>query len=299
MILEDEVESFLKTLASNHATIQDVEVAENGDLVNVELNLDLQGSPKTFAVHFFVGNWYPQRSLEALVGTKTGDTVKTEVTGNSLKLVTKDAKLQLDNDASYPCEIMVNSISRQVTPPIDDEFAKDLEYDNLEQLKEKIAEDMKARVEQKNLQGQNFAVINKLFVDNHFDLPMKTINHLAEDETQKVNDPKYRDYYRYQYRMQIAQEMARMYILNALRKQVGMELTDEMAADYTKHLAILEDKTVEAYQETEKEWLGSENFRESARDYFLLRKVAESCEFTLPEPEPAETDQPNQETEEV
>jgi len=77
-----------------------------------------------------------------------------------------------------------------------------------------------------------------------------------------------------------------MYILNNLRKQVEMEVTDEMVEEYITHEAILADYTVEAYKEKNKEELASESYRDGVKNYFILRNIASTATFFVPEPEP-------------
>ncbi len=67
------------------------------------------------------------RSLEALVGAKTGDQLETKIPGRAIKLATKDSALPLENDFEYGVKLMVNSITRMEYPELDDEFAKDMD----------------------------------------------------------------------------------------------------------------------------------------------------------------------------
>jgi len=98
--------------------------------------------------------------------------------------------------------------------------------------------------------------------------------------------------------MQIAQEMISMYVMNSLRQAVPMEVSDEMMAEYITHEAILEDKSVEAYKEQNADYLGQAEYKLAVQNYFILRQIANSSDFFVPEPE-AETEIPETETEAV
>ena len=286
--LDDEVAKYLETLQHDNSRVIDVEIAAEDDYVEVELSFAHGSETFTRTGGLFAGSNAETRSLEVLTGCKTGDKVEAKISGRTIMLVTRDSKLKLEQEFMYPCQLLVNSITREEIPALDDEFAKDMDFDNLEQMHAKIAEDMRLRNEQINIQIDNFSIVTKLYVDNNFDVPEKTIEYLAEQEASKVDNPEYRKFYQYQYRMQIAKELVTMYILSNLREAMPMEISPEMKEEYITHEAILEDKSVEAYKETYKDELDEEEFIAGAKNYFILRKIASSCDFFVPEEEPEE-----------
>ncbi len=171
--------------------------------------------------------------------------------------------------------------------------------DGLEQMKAKIGEDMNLKNEHVNINIDNFSIISKLYVDNNFDLPHKTIEYLADQEAEKLNNPAYKQYLVHQYRMQIAQEMVSMYIMNNLRKAIPLELSDEMVEEYMIHEAILEDMSAEAYKEKYKDELDHPSYRKGITNYFILRNIAKTCEFTIVEENTEEAEIPEAETSEA
>ncbi len=283
--LEDEVEKYLDGLVKENGHIIDVETAIEDDQVLAEISFQHGSDSYTKTGTLFAGTGMHNRSLPELVGCKTGDVFEVKLPGKTIMLVTMDASTNLEKEFMYNCKVMVNSVSRMQYPEIDDEFAKDMEFDNLEQMKAKIAEDMKLKNEHININIDNYAIITKLFVDNNFDLPHKTIEYLAEQEAGKIEVPEYKKFYIYQYRMQIAQEMVSMYIMNNLRKAISIELSPEMMDEYITHEAILEDKSAEAYKEAYKGELEQEHYVNSAKNYFILRQLAATSSFFIPEPE--------------
>lgn len=293
--LDEEVDKYLSSLKQENGRVIDIEIAENDDMVEAELSFKHGAESYTRTAVFYVGEQGGFRSLEGLVGVKTGDKLELPIAGKAIKLASKDAGLPLENDFEYPCSLVVNSIARVKYPELDDDFAKDMEFDSMEQMRAKIAEDMKLHNEQLNINLENAGIIGKLYQDNKFGLPMKTINYLAEQEAEKVENPEYRKFYEYQYKMQIAQEMITMYTLHNLRRVMPVEVTEAMMEEYLRHEAILEDKSLEAFKEANKDEIGNEQYQDAAQNYFILRKIAASSSFFVPEPE-AEAEIPEAET---
>ncbi|MDD4308819.1 MAG: trigger factor [Candidatus Cloacimonetes bacterium] len=293
-LLEDEVAAYLDNLRQEHSRIMDVETAIENDNVDIELTFSHGSESFTRTGSFLAGTETNFRSLEVLMGCKTGDKLETKIDGRSIMLATREPGLNLEHHFMYPCQIIVNSITRQQLPELDDEFAKDMEFDSLEQMKQKIADDMRLRNEHLNINIDCQSVVGKLFVDNNFDIPNKTIEYLAKKEAEKIDNPEYRKYYEYQYSMQIAQELVTMYIMNNLRKAMPMEVSPEMLEEYYTHEAILEDISVEAYKDSYSDEINTEEFKHAVQNYFILRQICQNSSFFVAE-EPTETEIPEAE----
>lgn len=289
-LLDEQVELFVENLAKEHTTAQDVDVAEKDDQLDIELAMELNGSPFTNNVTMYAGDDLTQRSLPEFIGVKTGDTIQKELSGAMIKLLTMERNLPLGDEDEIPCKLQVNSILRFVTPEINDDFAKDMDYETLTEMKAKIAEDLRPKVEHSNIERQHGAIIGKLYQDNPFQPPAKTLHYIVEQQLQNI-DPKYRELLRQYYFQQTMQEMVSMYILKSLNKTSQIELNEEMISEYIEHLAIQEDKTPAAYREAYSDELDKEEFRDAALNYHILRDIALKSEFTEPveEAEPTET----------
>ncbi|MBW6514858.1 MAG: hypothetical protein K0B87_08910 [Candidatus Syntrophosphaera sp.] len=281
ILLEDEVHKFIDRLAEEHTTAIDVETAADNDYINVHLNVEPDGQARLFNVNVYAGTDYPQRSLPEMIGARINDKVSVELTGTQIKLLAMQKELDLDNETSYPCSLTVNAILRYSKPALDDEFAKDMDFENMDEMKAKIGEDLSLGLEHHNIEGENSAIIAKLFKDNPFPLPPKTLRYIVQEEVEKM-DPKYREIL-YQYYIQnIVQEMTTLYIMKALRKQQALEISPEMLEQYIQHRAILEDVSVGAFKDKNADKIASEDFPEAVQNYFILRQIASSSEFTEP-----------------
>ncbi|HNX37853.1 MAG TPA: trigger factor [Candidatus Cloacimonadota bacterium] len=283
-LLEDEVNRYIDELRNENATMVDVETAGEGDEVECELSVELNGEMVVQTVKLTAGEQSPLRSLPELIGKSTGDALEPTISGRLLRFSLKDVE-GIDIEQDYQVKLLVNSVLHSQIPALDDEFAKDMEFDDLEGMKAKIAEDMKLKNEHVNINIKNAAIISKLYVDNNFPLPMKTLEHIAQQQMKGIDDPQWRDYYLYQVRMQLAQEMINLYILNNLKRLMPVELTDADIDNYIIHQAILEDKTAEAFKEAHKSELETEDFAETVKNYTLLVRLANTATFFVPEPE--------------
>lgn len=286
--VESEVERNLNELVQQNGRVVDVDEAMENDSVEVEYTLTIADTQIKLNATLYAGENPVSRALPELIGKKTGDVVEAELNGTSIKLTSRKPSLELDNETMYPLSVMVNSISRVQYPTVNDDFARDMEFDSLAAMQAKMAAELSLITEHKDINAQNNAIIGKLFMDNKFDFPMKTINYLANQEAEKSPYPEYRQYIEYQYQMKVMQEMVGIYVLNNLRSKVEIEISDEMLEDYIKHEAIIADNTVEAFKENNAEEIVNDEFLISAKNYFILRKMAETANFVMPEPEAKE-----------
>lgn len=282
--LDDQVTAYIEELRTEHAVMVDVETAVAEDEVNCEISFEVKGTPYTTNYSLYAGDSKPFRSFPELIGTKTGDQVEVELSGKFVMYGLASLKADPDPEQYYPAKLMVNSVMRNQVPALDDEFAKDLEFDNLEQMRAKIAGDMSLKNEHQNINIKNNAVISHLFTENNFDLPMKTLEYLAQQQVESITDESLKKYYLGQIRMQIAQEMIHVYIMNNLRKAMNPEIGEEQVSEYMTHQAILEDLTLEAWKEAHKKDIEDEEFAEVAKNYHILKNLADKSEFFVPEP---------------
>jgi trigger factor len=297
--LDSEIDKYLEELRQSNARTLDMEEAAENDFVEAELTISPGEQKLVKNAYFYAGSEPERRAIPELIGKKIGDTLSTKLLGANIKLVCQDASLDLDNEESYPVSIMVNAVTRMQLPELNDDFARDMEFDDMTAMRSKIAEDMSLANEHKNLDVKNYAIVSKLFVDNQFDLPMKTIDYLATQEAEKYPQKEYQQYLQYQYRMQISQEMVTIYILNNLRRVMDLNITDAMIEEYIIHEAILSENTAEAYKEQHKDEIASDDYKNGVKNYFILRKLAETANFFVPEPEAEPEQIPEAEATEV
>lgn len=281
--LEEEVENFIKELQKSNCRVIDVETAMEKDKVEVEISFQHNNETFTRKGNLYSGTEKALCILPELLGLKIGDTAQVKLTGSDIMESTQDYELPLNDNAEYDCEIMVNSISRIEYPELDDEFAKDMEFDSMEDMKAKIRDDLRLRNEHTNIDIENDALITKLFIENQFPLPDKTIRYLVEEQIKDFKNDYIREYYYQHYYIAYAYSLIKMYITDNLLRLIPIELTEEMKEEYINHLAIEKNMSSEAYKESYMDNISSEDVTNDAKKYFILRQISQTCEFVIKE----------------
>jgi trigger factor len=294
LALQDEVEHYIGELRKENATVIEVEdgVAENDEIeFEVRCNLDGKDFTQNYTTH--ANKEHEPQIAEAALGKKIGDSFSLTLPHALIHHIFKDAE-HTHHDHDVEATLMVNAIRRTKLPEIDDEFAKDLEFDNVKDMNKKITEELKEKNELKNQNIKINALITKLYIDNRFDLPEKTIQYLAEKELDdyKITDAQWRKYYEFQIRYQITQDFINMYMMKALRSIYPVEVTEADTESYVTHEAKLSDQSVEDWKEKHKKTIEGEDFKETVGNYMLLHKIAATCDYFVAEEEPIVTDVP-------
>jgi trigger factor len=289
--LNDEVAKYIEELRKENSTVIDVEDAIiEGDEVEFEVTCTLDEKPVTTNYITIVSVKQEPQVADAALGKKIGDSFKIMAPHAYIHHIFKDIE-HTHHEGDAEASFMVNTIRRTQLPVIDDDFAKDLEFDNLADMNEKITAELAEKNELKNQNIKINALITKLYIDNRFDLPEKTIQYLAEKELDQynINDAQWRKYYEFQIRYQITQDFINMYLMKALRKDYEMEATDADYNNYMEHEAKLNDQSVEEWKAKHKENIEDENFKETVTNFAILNKIAATCDFVITEEEPINT----------
>lgn len=170
-VTDEDIQEVLLNLAKERANYEvSNEAIEEGDLVSFDCVL---GETQKQGIMIRAGSSapYPQDFAKAFIGKKAEDTFEYEVDfsgADNIPLSGMKGTLKLT----------VKSVKKRVVPPIDDDFAKDLAFDNLEALKERIKEKL-LYARNEGAQSKKFEqIVDKLVERNHFELP----ENLVQDE---------------------------------------------------------------------------------------------------------------------
>lgn len=165
---DEEVDAALKRLAEEKAIYEPVDDAiREGDLVIIDYIAEGNAS-RDVVLKVGSGN-YPQEFCEGIIGRKKGEKFALEATfpeDSHLPFAGKRIKF----------EVEIKDIKRRNIVAIDDEFAKDMGFENIGQLKDKIKENILAS---KNIDAESTKqaeIFNKLVESHSFDIPEVMLN---------------------------------------------------------------------------------------------------------------------------
>ncbi len=173
-VKDEEVDTVLNRLAEEKATYESSDEAVNsGDLVTIDYTVkDADKDDNTAAndVVLKVGSGpYPQEFFAGLIGKKKGDEFSIEAS------FPEDSQTQFAGKRPT-FEVKIKEIKRRNLPAIDDEFAKDLGFENLESLKSKVKENMFASKSREADRAKQREILDKLIESHDFEAPESLLN---------------------------------------------------------------------------------------------------------------------------
>ncbi|MDI6890750.1 MAG: trigger factor [Thermodesulfovibrionales bacterium] len=168
---EAEVEDYIKKLQYEKAIY---EVAEKDvdmdDLVTfeyVDCKMIGEESPPSIKEQILkMGKEiFPLDIMERVIGKKKGEVVEFTTTFN------EGCKSKELAGKTVDMKVMIKEIKRKILPAIDDEFAKDLGYENLQVLKENIKERLHNAKKEQAVKIQKAEILRKIIESHEFEVP--------------------------------------------------------------------------------------------------------------------------------
>ena len=176
---EPDIEDTLKKLQDQKAIFEvaDKEV-EMDDLVTFEyVDSEIVGGENDSSVKELISKMgneiFPYDLMEKVTGKKKGDIMEFTTTFDKTKskeLAGKTANIK----------VKVSEVKKKSLPAIDDEFAKDLGFANISELKEKIKEKIYSAKKEQIQKIQKAEIINKILEPIHFEVPETLLNRELE-----------------------------------------------------------------------------------------------------------------------
>ncbi|MEW6214357.1 MAG: trigger factor [Nitrospirota bacterium] len=168
---EAEVEDSLKKLGEEKA-IYEVAEKEIGmdDLVTFDyIDCEIVGGETTSIVKEQVSKMgneiLPRDIIEKLIGKKKGEIVEFTTTFNegfrSKELAGKTVKIK----------VIIKEVKQKILPSIDDEFAKDLGFETISELRERIRENIYKAKKEQAVKIQKAEILNKIIKSHNFEVP--------------------------------------------------------------------------------------------------------------------------------
>lgn len=159
-IKDSDIQSQLDFYRNKSATEEKIDSQTKKDDI-VECSLAFKGS-KSFKRDIVAGSsFYGVDFDKDLLGKKSGDSFSSLI----------DLSEKKDKSKTKDVSVKILNVKRKIYPTIDDEFAKDANFNSLEEMKKSIKEDIKKRIEYQNEKAKKDAIINALIEKNSFDVP--------------------------------------------------------------------------------------------------------------------------------
>ena len=163
-------------------------------------------------------------------------------------------------------KVKVNSIREKEVPALDDEFAKDMSFDTLDEYKADVRANLEKRNEERAESAFENEVIEKAVAVCEMDIPAamieEAIDNMLRDMEMRLayQGLKLDDYFKYtgqtreevreMYREQASERVKTQLALEAIRKAEGIEATDEDADAEIQKLADSRKKSLEDMKKT-------------------------------------------------
>jgi trigger factor len=168
---DSEIEDYLKRLQEHKALLEVAEKEiEKNDLVTFDyVDCEIEGekiNPSLKEKVLKMGKEIlPMDIEEKLIGKKKGETVEFTNTLDEVFVIKELA------GKTVKMRILIREVKQKILPAIDDEFAKDLGFENLPELKEKIKESIYKNKNDHAAKIQKAEVLRQLIESNNFEVP--------------------------------------------------------------------------------------------------------------------------------
>lgn len=116
---------------------------------------------------------FPEDFSQKLIGKKKGDELTIETTFSADHPLEKFAGRRLNFNVS------IKDVKKVILPEIDDEFAKDIGFDNLSELRKQLGEEIRKAKENEVAKIQKAELIKKLAESHEFDVPESLVENEA------------------------------------------------------------------------------------------------------------------------
>ncbi len=264
---DSDVEKIIEDIRHRNGTREDSDKPlVNGDYAKVELTYAGK-EEKPLEREVEVGaNQFGDEFNTAIAGAKVGDEFACDV---------------FSDDNKTAAQFKVLNVQKMILPAIDDEFAKDMEFETIGEMKAKILEDIQKQAEMQNQQGKREAIFAALIAANPFEVPASQVEYFAMQMAQEQAK---------QYNMspeqlvpmlrQIAEfQLKQMYLTNKLKEMWKLEATDEKKNALIAEAAANINLSIEEYTDKYKKFINTPDFDEKVIEAMLIEKLEKSAKF--------------------
>ncbi|MBI4848143.1 MAG: trigger factor [Nitrospirae bacterium] len=235
IIEEEDVEKTLKLMQESKALFTVTEEALNeDDMAIIDCNAFVDGnelkemSYKEYPM-LLGPDAMPREFVSALIGKKKGDTVEAKIT------MEQDNPNKAIAGKEVLFKINITEAKKKNVPPLDDEFAKEAECGSLDELKNRVRENLSARKKsQINLEYKK-DILNELINKHAFDIPDSMLHgeiesliyqakQNAERKGEAITTPE--EELKRQYEVTAKENVKGVLLLEAIGRQAHIEVSD-------------------------------------------------------------------------
>lgn len=167
-VKDNEVDAALQRLAEEKAIYESVDDAVNsGDLITIDYSAE--GTVSKDVVLKVGSGPYPQEFFDGLIGRKKDEGFIIEAS------FPEDSQTQFAGKRPK-FEVKIKDIKRRNLSAIDDEFGKDLGFENIGQLKDRVKESIIASKNRDAERTMQREILDKLIESHSFDVPEGLLN---------------------------------------------------------------------------------------------------------------------------
>lgn len=228
-VTEEEIENTLKNLSEEKASYETVDdVTISGDLITVDYKTDFEETLSKDIILKIGSGPYPQEFHDAIVNRKKDEEFEFQ------------ANFPEDMQSPYAGKTVkfsmtVRDIKRRNIPSIDDEFAVDLGFDNLDILRDKVRESLLSAKSKRANNLKCSQILDKLIEANNFEVPESLLNAKISDFIAEIramkNDNRSEDELRKEVLPYAERTVRSFIILETIGEKEKIEITeDEMKA---------------------------------------------------------------------
>ena len=244
-VADEEIGEHLEELRRRHATERVVErPLAKGDVLVADLQrLDDSGLPiigdKYEKRHILIGdeNALSPEFEEALVGMGAGEERKVRFTYR------EDLPNEQLAGQTAHFAVAAHEVRERTLPELDDEFAKDLgeQFQTLDDLRQHLSGQIQERWEYMAQQRLRSDLIGQLILKNEFELPESMVDNyldsLEREQADHDHDHDHDHSHSDEERAQATRQLKSYLLLDSVRQQAGVEVTDAEFAQFTAERA--------------------------------------------------------------
>jgi trigger factor len=179
-VRDEQVDQWVAHQRERHAQIEMVHrPAREGDVILVDLQrIDRGGIP-------IVGERMENQQIELGASHNLGEAFDQQIAGAGEG---EERRVELAAPEQEPVffSVKVKEIHEKTLSELDDDFAKDVGFDTLRELREKVGTHIKARMDEASEEEMHSELVNQLIAQNAFDAPQTMVDNYLKSIIEEV-----------------------------------------------------------------------------------------------------------------